>query len=150
MASKTAPPATPDDDVAFRSIRFGWWLLGVSVTLGIVVEMLHGFKVGWYLDVGNEMRRLMLTLAHTHGTWIAIVNMAAGYGAKAFGPAFLPAKPAAAIRIAGVLMPLGFFLGGLVIHDGDPGIGVFLVPIGGFLMLYGVFAVAAAIHRSRG
>lgn len=37
---------------------------------------------------------------------------------------------------ASVLLPGGFFLGGIFIHGGDPGLGIFLVPLGaGFLFL---------------
>lgn len=38
--------------------------------------MLHGFKVGLYLDVDHSARRHMWTLAHTHGTLLALVNIA--------------------------------------------------------------------------
>ena len=61
-----------------RHLRFGWWALAVYVCLGIVLETMHGFKIGWYLDVGNEVRRLMFTLGHFHGTMLALVNIAAG------------------------------------------------------------------------
>ena len=60
-----------------RNLRFGWWSLLVFLSLGGVLETLHGFKVGWYVDVGNETRRLMFTLAHAHGTLLALVNIAA-------------------------------------------------------------------------
>ena len=119
------------------------------MSLGIVLEALHGFKIGWYLDVGNEMRRLMFSLAHTHGTLLGVVNIAAGITAKVFGAELLPGRAASSLKMAAILMPLGFFLGGIVIHDGDPGLGVVLVPIGGFLLMYAVFAVAVAINRSR-
>ncbi len=36
-----------------RHLRFGWWALAVYVCLGIVLETMHGFKIGWYLDVGK-------------------------------------------------------------------------------------------------
>jgi hypothetical protein len=91
----------------------------------------------------------MFTLAHTHGTLLALVNIASGASAKIFGANLLPDRAASAVRLAAILMPLGFLLGGIVIHDGDPGLGVLLVPIGGFLLAYGVFAIATAVHRSR-
>ena len=61
---------------SIRHLRFGWWALTVYVCLGIVLETMHGFKIGWYLDVGNETRRLMFTLGHFHGTMLALVNVA--------------------------------------------------------------------------
>src|SRR4051812_30811291 len=57
-------------------LRFGWWSLLVFLALGIVLETLHGFKVGAYLDVSNETRRLMWTLAHAHGTLLSLIHLA--------------------------------------------------------------------------
>jgi hypothetical protein len=47
-----------------------------------------------------------------------------------------------------VLMPAGFFLGGLFFYGGDPGIGVLLVPPGGLLLFLGVFLTARATRGS--
>jgi len=57
-------------------LRVGWWSLLVFLTLGLVLEALHGFKLGWYLDVSNQTRPLMWTQAHAHGTLLAMVNIA--------------------------------------------------------------------------
>ena len=54
------------------------WSLLVFLSLGGGLETLHGLKIGWCVDVGNEMQRLMFTLAHAHGTALALVNIAAG------------------------------------------------------------------------
>ena len=51
-----------------RNLRFGWWSLLVFLSLGGVLEILHGFKIGWYVDVGSDMRQLMFTLAHAQLT----------------------------------------------------------------------------------
>ena len=61
--------------LAWRHLRIGWWALLLFLTIGIVLEGLHGFKIGWYLNVSNETRRLMLTLAHAHGVLLALVNV---------------------------------------------------------------------------
>ena len=53
--------------LARRQARFGWWTLLTFLTLGIVIEALHAFKVPWLLDVQNETRRFMWRLAHAHG-----------------------------------------------------------------------------------
>ena len=74
-----------------RHIRFGWFALLLFATLGIILETMHGFKIGWYLDVGNETRRLMWRLAHAHGGLLAIVNIAFALTLKAvFPPMVLP------------------------------------------------------------
>ena len=124
---------TPD-----RHLRLGWWSLFAWLTLGVGLETLHGFKLGWYLDVGQEMRRLMFTLAHAHGTLLALVNIAAGLTLRAVPGFELTPGASWALRWGAGLLPAGFLLGGLVIHDGDPGLGVLLVPVGALLLLYGV------------
>src|SRR5246500_5218576 len=80
--SRPSKHALPGVQLADRNLRFGWWSLLVFLSLGAVLETLHGFKIGWYVDVGNEMRRLMFTLAHAHGTALALVNIAAGLTAR--------------------------------------------------------------------
>src|ERR1041384_1548243 len=57
--------------LAQRHFRWGWWCLLLFVGLGVVLETMHAFKVSSYLNVGNETRRLMWTLAHAHGTLLA-------------------------------------------------------------------------------
>ena len=57
-------------------MRWGWWSLAVFLTLGLVLEALHGFKLGFYLDVHNQTRRHMWTLAHAHGTLLGLVHIA--------------------------------------------------------------------------
>ena len=121
-----------------RHLLCGWWLLLVYLSVGFLLEALHGFKFGWYLDVNNEMRRLMLTLGHAHGTLLALVNIAAGLTLR--NVAQFELRPSASFCIvwAAILLPAGFFLGALMPHGGDPGIGVGLVPVGGLMLLYGV------------
>lgn len=130
-----------------RQLRFGWWALLAYLMLGIALEVLHGFKLGWYLDVGNEMRRLMFTLAHAHGTLFALVNIAAGLTMRSVKGFELSASASWSLIWAAMLLPAGFFFGGIAIHDGDPGIGIILVPIGGLLLLYGVACAAWEMSR---
>src|SRR5437763_13235018 len=122
---------------ADRNLRFGWWSLLVFLSLGGALETLHGFKIGWDVDVGNETRRLMFTLAHAHGTLLALVNIAAGLTARFVERFALRSSVSIALIWAAILLPAGFFLGGIVIYDGDPGLGVWLVPIGAALLFYG-------------
>lgn len=132
-----------------RHLRFGWWSLLVFLALGLLLETLHGFKLGWYLDVGAELRRLMFTLAHAHGTLLALVNIAAGLTLRVV-PGFA-LKPAAshALIWGSILLPAGFFLGGLVIHDGDPGLGILLVPVGALALLYAVASFVRTLPRAK-
>lgn len=125
-----------------RARSFGWWSLLVWLSLGLVLEGLHGFKVGFYLDVGNDTRRLMFTLAHTHGTLLSLVQLAFAATLSANAPGL--ARAGTLLRVASVLMPLGFLLGGLHVFGGDPGYGIVLVPIGGGCLFVGVLLAARA------
>ena len=132
-----------------RNLRFGWWSLLVFLSLGAILEALHGFKIGWYVDVGNETRRLMFTLAHAHGTLLALVNIAAGLTVRAVERFALRPPVSFALIWAAILLPGGFFLGGIVIYDGDPGLGVWLVPIGAALLFYSIARIALDLSRRK-
>jgi hypothetical protein len=138
-------------DYARRHLRVGWWSLLLFATLGLALESLHGFKVRAYLDVSNDTRRLMWTLAHAHGTLLAAINILFGLTLRIATTAAMPRVRlmSAALIAAGILLPLGFFLGGVVFYSGDPGLGVLLVPIGGVLLLVALFSIARTIDGAR-
>ena len=137
-------------DYGRRHLRFGWWSLLLFATLGLVLESLQGFKVRAYLDVANETRRLMWTLAHAHGTLLAIVHVIFGLTWRS-APASLPSARliSASLIAASVLLPGGFFLGGVTFYSGDPGVGVVLVPVGGVLLLCALFSIARGAAGAR-
>lgn len=124
------------------NLRFGWWSLLIFLSLGGVLEIFHGFKVGWYVDVGNEMRRLMFTLAHAHGTALALVNIVAALTARNVKRINARRSISVSLIWAGILFPVGFFLGGIVTYGGDPGLGIWLVPIAAVLLFYSVLRIA--------
>lgn len=131
-----------------KHLRIGWVALLIFLILGIALETLHAFKAGYYLNVSNETRRWMWTLAHAHGALLALVNLAFALTAhlvkwQARDRSF------ASICLLGatILMPTGFFLGGIGIQGGDPGIGILLLPVGAMLLLIAVFKTAAAIKK---
>ena len=92
--------------VASRS--FGWWSLLCWLSLGIALEAMHGFKVGWYLDVVNDGRRLQLTLAHTHGTLLAVLNILFAISLRDSDASAAIGKASKCLKWAAILMPLGF------------------------------------------
>jgi hypothetical protein len=134
--------------VVRHHLVFGWVSLLVFALLGVALESMHGFKIGWYLDVGNETRRLLLTLAHAHGVLIALVNLGFAATLRSMAePSAVPGIASPCLLSAGVLMPAGFLLGGLVVYDGDPGLGIFLLPIGAALLVVGIAAAARGVLR---
>jgi hypothetical protein len=141
--------ALPVAELADRNLRFGWWSLLVFLSLGGILETLHGFKIGWYVDVGNETRRLMFTLAHAHGTLLALVNIVAGLSGRIVERFTLRSAVSSALIWAAILLPAGFFLGGIVIYDGDPGLGVWLVPVGAALLFYSIARIALDLSKHR-
>jgi hypothetical protein len=138
-------------DYASRHLRFGWWSLLLFATLGLALESLQGFKVRAYVDVSNDTRRLMWTLAHAHGTLLAAINILFGLTLRAGAPAAMRSVRliSAGLIGAGILLPAGFFLGGIAFYSGDPGLGVLLVPIGGVLLLFAILSIARATDGAR-
>lgn len=132
---------------ADKHLRFGWCYLVFWVSIGLILEALHGFKVGWYLDVGNDTRRLMFTLAHAHGSFLALVNIALALTARAISNGEVRPSVSWSMIWASILLPGGFLLGGIVIYDGDPGLGVWLVPVGALLLLYAVARMARDVWK---
>jgi len=127
-----------------RHVRWGWWTLLLFLSLGIALEAMHGFKVSWFLAADNETRRLLLRLAHTHGTLLGLVHLGFAFTlTTAELDARLAGYASAALRGATLLLPGGFLLGGWVIHAGDPGRAIVLVPIGALLLFVAVLLVAA-------
>jgi hypothetical protein len=149
--------STPSDEranditaVPARNLRFGWWALLIFLAMGILLEALHGLKVGAYLDVGNHTRRAMWTLAHAHGALFSRVNIAFALTLRSLGLADAAWTRLASITlIAGsVCVPGGFFLGGLFFWRGDPGLGIVLAPIGGLLLLISVITTARGVQAA--
>ncbi len=135
--------------VVRRHLRFGWWTLLVFLTLGLVLEALHGFKVQAYLSLMNETRRLMWTLAHAHGAVLGIIHLAFAYSVNCV-PAWAPGSRSIAsycFIAASVLMPAGFFFGGVWVYAGDPGLGILLVPVGGILLFVAVLMAAISLKH---
>jgi hypothetical protein len=141
------PKTSSTVDYTRRHLRFGWWSLFGFLFFGFVLELLHGFKAGLYLDVSNETRRLMWTLAHAHGAMLGLVHIlyalclrqVAGMDVRNQSPVSW------ALIGASVMLPGGFFLGGMWFYGGDPGFGIVLVPVGAACLMIGVFLVARAI-----
>jgi hypothetical protein len=146
-------PSTNDDDltalrrdVARRHYVVGWSALLVFLSMGAFLEVLHGFKLGFYLDPDYRLRRELWTLAHAHGTLLGLIQIAFAAGLMHFGHWTAGGLKLTSFFLldAALLIPLGFFLGGLAPTEGDPWLGIVLVPIGALLL----FIAVALIIRS--
>ncbi|MBC8132534.1 MAG: hypothetical protein H7X95_06100 [Deltaproteobacteria bacterium] len=128
-----------------KTLRMGWVLLAVAIPFGVTLEALHAFKVQGYL--AHETRRELWRLAHAHGTLLGILCLV--FAALADRHIEDAARPGVAglIRWGAILMPLGFFLGGVMNSEGDPSLGIALVPAGAALLFVGL--LRCAFHRVR-
>lgn len=123
-----------------KTLRTGWLLLAVSLPFGVTLEALHGWKVQAYL--GSEMRREMWRLAHAHGTLLGILCLVYTLVADNFLAEPVRRSGARLVAWGAVLMPLGFFLGGILNSEGDPSLGVALVPVGAALLIVALVRAA--------
>jgi hypothetical protein len=151
MVKATLAPDTADARaLARRHLQFAWWSLLCFLSLGIFLEALHGLKIEWYLEPAFETRRLMWTLGHAHGTLLALVHAAFAMcvhmtlkNVQERNVANRLHRWASPCLIgSSVLLPGGFLLGGVFLYAGDPGLGIFLVPVGALLLLTGVLLTA--------
>jgi predicted GNAT family N-acyltransferase len=133
--------------LALRHLRIGYWGLLLFLTLGLALEALHGFKLGLYLDVENEPRRLAWRLAHAHGTLLSVLHVVFGLtlGSRHAPTAATAQRASGLLSAATILLPGGFFLGGLFVHDGDPGVGVLLVPLGALALFGAIYLTARGL-----
>jgi len=110
---------------------------------------MHGLKLGFYLDPSNETRRLMWTLAHAHGTLVALVHLA--FAAFLTGSAADDSRrirfASRSLVIAGFTLPAGFLLGGAVVYGGDPSLGILLVPVGALALAVAVATIAVVAGK---
>jgi hypothetical protein len=125
-----------------KTVRAGWLLLAIALPFGVTLEALHGFKVQAYL--ASDMRREMWRLAHAHGTLLGMLCLVSAALAEEHIPEAIRTRVLAMIRWGAVLMPLGFFLGGVLNSEGDPSLGILLVPPGALLLIAALVRAAIA------
>ena len=146
------PASVEPGSIVQRHFRFGWWSILVFLLLGLTLETLHGFKSQWFLSEQYEARRLVWRLAHAHGTLLGLVHIAFAFTISSMGISGAKrcriASPC--LHAATVLLPGGFFLGGIYTFPktNDPGLGIFLAPIGGLVLLVAVLCIARGVSGS--
>src|SRR3982750_3043663 len=87
----------------------GWISLAIWIVFGLLVEGLIGFRSPGLLD--DSVRREMFRLAHAHGTLLNLVLIIAAICAR-LELIGLGEVASLGLRVAVVLLPLGFLLGG--------------------------------------
>ena len=144
----TASSSSPID-FSRRHLRFGWWSLLLFLSLGFTLELLHGFKIRLYLDVANETRRLMWTLAHAHGALLALIHLLFGLSLGVLPELAARQRGLISTALIGAtcLLPGGFFLAGVSVTGVGPALGFLVVPLGGGLALVAVLLLARASDR---
>jgi hypothetical protein len=140
--NKSNPPAK-QLSWATRLMLQGWLSIALWMSVGLLLEGLLGYKIPTYL---NDLdRRELFRLAHTHGTFLGLVLIAASLSERR--GAKLPRIASMALSIGAALMPLGFFLAGLWHPEGDPGPAIWIVPPSALLIIFGAVSLALAHTR---
>lgn len=126
--------------------RVGWTSLVAWACVGLALEGAHGLKLSSYLD--DALTRELCTLGHAHGVGLALVTiLVAEHGLARV----TSARPVAlATSFAAIVVPLAFALSAIGHPEGDPGVVVWLVPIGALALLGALGAIAVGAWRGTG
>lgn len=114
------------------------------MSFGLLLEGFIGFRVSAYMS--DLTRRELFRLAHTHGTLLSILLLISALTISK-GLVYPNKFAAVALQIGTVLMPLGFLLGGIWTRGEEPNIFIFLAPIGGVLVIFGIINLAFSIKK---
>ena len=137
--------ATALPQLVERLLLQGWASIAIWMSFGLLLEGLLGYKIPAFLEDGQ--RRELFRLAHTHGTLLSLVLVTAALCVRLF-EIRPPAVAVNALRLGALLMPLGFLLGGMWHPEGDPGVGIWLVPPGALMVIFGAIAIALASRKT--
>jgi len=123
-----------------------WFGLLFWMSMGLLFEGLIGYRSPAYLQ--DALRRELFRLAHAHGALLSILLLVMNlYLLKQL---ISPPKIAVRALQAGVvLMPFGFLLGGVWHYESDPNFLIFLSPLGGLLIIFGIAAIALSNLKKR-
>ncbi|WP_428266183.1 hypothetical protein [Haliangium sp.] len=129
-------------------LRFGWAAIATFLLLGLILELLHLIKAPFYVEA--LLRRELWTLAHAHGTLLGLVNVAfAATGTRCLERETARMQVSWLLRAGALLVPAGFFLGGIGNAEGDPSLLIALVPVGALLLIVATAQCARGAVRAR-
>lgn len=134
--------ANSSSSLALRHRRWGWGCLAVFALAGLLLESAHGFKLAAFVD--HETRRTMWRLAHAHGALLGLIHLAFASQLASEATRAGEVGVSRALRVATVCLPGGFALGGVWFYEGDPGLGIALVPIGAVALIFACARLALA------
>ena len=144
MAKENQKPQPASSTLAARMMTQGWVSIALWMSVGLLLEGLIGYKIPAYLN--DLQRRELFRLAHTHGTLLGLILVAASLCIRRYIAS--PMRPAqTALSLGSVVMPLGFLLAGIWHPEGDPGIAIWLVPPGALMVIFGAIALALACFK---
>jgi hypothetical protein len=132
---------SPLEQEQLRARRFGFAALTGWASAGLCLEAAHAFKLSAYLD--HPLRRELLVWGHAHGVGLALIVLAyaalgsAGESALRHGPR---------LRLAALLLPLGFVLSIFGQSESDPGPAIWLVPAAALLLLSALIGITRALR----
>lgn len=125
-------------------IRQGWISLALWIAFGILIEGFIGYRTPSLLD--DSVRRDMFRLAHAHGTLLNLVLITAAICAR-LDLIRIGRSASLGLRSSVALLPAGFLLAGIWHFKDDPGLGIFLVPIGALLLLAAALQLGLSAKR---
>ena len=144
VAVAAAPAVAAPSQAGAALLRQGWISLAVWIAFGILLEGFNAFRSPAYLD--DATRRDLFRLAHAHGTLLNIVLLLAAICAR-LDLIRLGRVASLGLGAAAVLLPAGFFFGGLWRFNDEPGLAIFLVPIGAVLLLATAVYISLTLPR---
>ena len=117
---------------------------------GSVLEAMHGFKVGGYLN--DELGRLLMRLGHVHGVGTALVVLVYAVAGVPLLRGHIDGGRSVGrlLRAGAVALPIGFAAAAPGHPEGDPSLVILLVPVGALLLLFGLVRIVAAAFRADG
>lgn len=146
IEAKESSKTKRTDDNHFGLLRQGFITLACWMTFGLFLEGLLGYKIPIYLN--DNMRRELFRLAHTHGALLSVILIIVAICLRLD---FFQSNNYLqySLRIGSIVMPLGFLLGGVWHYESDPGIAVWLVPVGAVMVIFGIVSAIFSIKGSK-
>jgi hypothetical protein len=126
--------------------RVGWTSLALWACVGLALETAHGFKLASYLD--DALTRELCTLGHAHGVGLAIVAIVVGELGLPIVPEARRAWIARTTAFAAIAIPLAFVLSAIGHPEGDPGVAIWMVPVGALALIAALAGLAHAAWRA--